>query len=81
MFDTAREIEARLKSVPEVGQMMIKQVAGYPTLNINVDRTKAARLGITERSVITNLITALNSNSLDQAIHLDRPAQWGRLLP
>ena len=64
MFDTAREIEARLRPVPEVGQMMIKQVAGYPTLNINVDRTKAARLGITERSVITNLITALNSNSL-----------------
>ena len=64
MFDTAREIEARLRPVPEVGQMMIKQVASYPTLNINVDRTKAARLGITERSVITNLITALNSNSL-----------------
>ncbi len=64
MFDAAREIEARLSSVPEVGQMMIKQVASYPTLNINVDRTKAARLGITERSVITNLITALNSNAL-----------------
>ena len=64
MFDTAREIEARLSSVPEVGQLMIKQVASYPTLNINVDRTKAARLGITERSVITNLITALNSNAL-----------------
>ena len=61
MFDTAREIEARLNPVPEVGQMMIKQVASYPTLNINVDRTKAARLGITERSVITNLITALNT--------------------
>jgi multidrug efflux pump subunit AcrB len=64
MFKAAREIEARLNSVPEVGQIMIKQVADYPTLKINVDRTKAARLGITERSVIANLITALNSNSL-----------------
>ncbi len=64
LFATAREVEARLNSVPEVGQLMIKQVAGYPTLNINVDRTKAARLGITERSVITNLITALNSNNM-----------------
>ncbi len=64
MFKTAREIEAKLKPVPEVGQIMIKQVADYPTLNIKVDRAKAARLGITERSVITNLITAINSNSL-----------------
>ncbi len=66
MFDFARRIESRLGSVPEVGQMMIKQVADYPTLNINVDRTKAARLGITQRSVITNLITAINSNNMIQ---------------
>ena len=32
MFKTAREIEAKLKPVPEVGQIMIKQVADYPTL-------------------------------------------------
>lgn len=66
MFDFARHIEQRLGSMPEVGQMIIKQLAEYPTLNINVDRTKAARLGITERSVITNLITAINSNDTIQ---------------
>ncbi len=64
MFGLAHRIEERLRPLPEVGQMMIKQVADYPTLNINVDRTKAARLGITERSVITNLITAINSNDM-----------------
>ncbi len=66
MFDFARRIQTRLGRVPEVGQMMIKQVADYPTVNINVDRTKAARLGITERSVIANLITAINSNDMIQ---------------
>ncbi len=66
MFDFARRIETRLGSVREVGQMMIKQVADYPTMYINVDRTKAARLGITERSVIRNLITAINSNDMIQ---------------
>lgn len=66
MFGFAREIEERLRSLPEVGQMMIKQVADYPTVEINVDRIKAARLGITARSVITNLITALNSNDMIQ---------------
>jgi HAE1 family hydrophobic/amphiphilic exporter-1 len=66
MFGFARQIERRLESAPEVGQMTIKQVADYPTLKINVDRTKAARLGITERSVIINLITAINSNDMIQ---------------
>jgi HAE1 family hydrophobic/amphiphilic exporter-1 len=66
MFGFARQIQRNLRAVPEVGQMMIKQVADYPTLNISVDRTKAARLGITERSVITNLITAINSNDMIQ---------------
>jgi hydrophobic/amphiphilic exporter-1 (mainly G- bacteria), HAE1 family len=64
MFGFARQITDRLKGLPEVGQIMIKQVADYPTVEVNVDRTKAARLGITERSVITNLITAINSNAL-----------------
>jgi len=64
MFGFARQIERRLGSVSEVGQVVIKQVADYPTLKINVDRTKAARLGITERSVITNLITAIDSNNM-----------------
>ena len=64
MFGFARQVTERLKGLPEVGQIMIKQVADYPTVEVNVDRTKAARLGITERSVITNLITAINSNAL-----------------
>ena len=64
MFEFARQVTDRLKGLPEVGQIMIKQVADYPTVEVNVDRTKAARLGITERSVITNLITAINSNAL-----------------
>jgi HAE1 family hydrophobic/amphiphilic exporter-1 len=64
MFDYARRISDRLKDLPEVGQIMTKQIADYPTVEINVDRTKAARLGMTERSVITNLITAINSNDM-----------------
>jgi hydrophobic/amphiphilic exporter-1 (mainly G- bacteria), HAE1 family len=64
MFGFARQISERLRELPEVGQVMIKQIADYPAVQIDVDRTKAARLGITQRSVITNLITAINSNNL-----------------
>ena len=64
MFEFARRISDRLRGLPQVGQIVTKQIADYPTVEVNVDRTKAARLGITERSVITNLITAMNSNNL-----------------
>src|SRR5579875_2243229 len=64
MFNYARQINQRIEGLPEVGQVMLKQIADYPTVEIDVDRTKAARLGITERSVITNLITAINSNDM-----------------
>jgi HAE1 family hydrophobic/amphiphilic exporter-1 len=64
MFEYARRISDRLRKLPEVGQIMLKQIADYPTVEINVDRIKAARLGITERSIITNLITAINSNDM-----------------
>jgi hydrophobic/amphiphilic exporter-1 (mainly G- bacteria), HAE1 family len=64
MFGFAHRIIDRLRGLPEIGQIMIKQIADYPTVVVDVDRTKAARLGITERSVITNLLTAMNSNNM-----------------
>jgi multidrug efflux pump subunit AcrB len=64
MFELARRISDPLRGLPQVGQIVTKQIVDYPTVEVDVDRTKAARLGITERSVITNLITAMNSNNM-----------------
>ena len=36
----------------------------YPTLKIKVDRVKAARLGLNQKDVVTNVITALTSNQM-----------------
>ena len=36
----------------------------YPSLRINVDRLHAAKLGLTEREVLTNVITSLTSNQM-----------------
>jgi len=55
----ARHIIGRL---PEVSQTFIPQESQYPTLKINVDRVKSARLGVSQKDVISNVITALNSN-------------------
>ena len=34
----------------------------YPALRLNVDRVHAAELGLTQKDVVDNVITALNSN-------------------
>src|SRR5579875_215936 len=64
MFDFARHLQTRIQRLPEVGQTEIKEIAEYPTLVVDVDRARAARLGVTERQVVTNLITAINSNQM-----------------
>src|SRR5579875_2516533 len=64
MFSFAQNIERRLERLPEVRQSEIREIADYPTLVVNVDRTRAARLGVTEHQVVTNLITAIDNNEM-----------------
>ncbi|HYB89525.1 MAG TPA: efflux RND transporter permease subunit [Candidatus Binataceae bacterium] len=58
----ARELKRRIDGLPEVSQSLILQESRYPTLDIKVDRVRSARLGVSQREVISNVITALNSN-------------------
>ena len=64
LFDLSRKINARVKRLPEVAGTFIPEESDYPTLRINVDRVKAARLGLNQRDVVTNVITALTSNQM-----------------
>ncbi len=70
---TAKELEERINRLPEVSQSFILQESNYPTLNIQVDRVRAARLGVAQQEVISNVITALDSNLyLKPSIWIDR---------
>jgi HAE1 family hydrophobic/amphiphilic exporter-1 len=64
MFAFARRIERQIERLPQVRQSEIREIADYPTLVVNVDRARAARLGVTERQVVTNLITAIDNNEM-----------------
>jgi multidrug efflux pump subunit AcrB len=70
LFEVARRIESEVSRLPDVAQAYIPQEADYPTLDVQIDRVRAARLGLTEKDVVTNVITALTSN---QMIH---PSIW-----
>ncbi len=60
----AQHAKELIGAVPQVADTYIPQEFGYPTLAIKVDRVKAARLGLTQKDVVTNVITALTSNQM-----------------
>jgi multidrug efflux pump subunit AcrB len=60
----AQAVARTVRGVPEVADVFVPQESGYPTLQVRVDRVKAARLGLSQRDVVTNLITALTSNQM-----------------
>ena len=64
LFAAARRFQSEIRPLPEVAETLIPQESGYPTLNIKVDRVKAGRLGLSQRDVVTNVITALTSNMM-----------------
>jgi multidrug efflux pump subunit AcrB len=55
-------IQARVKEVNGVVDARIIQRQNYPEFVINVDRTKAADLGMNQQDVMQNVVAALNSS-------------------
>ena len=47
-----------------MGEVYIPQDMNYPGIRLKVDRVHAAELGLTQKQVIDNVITALNSNAM-----------------
>ncbi|HVO22191.1 MAG TPA: efflux RND transporter permease subunit [Candidatus Margulisiibacteriota bacterium] len=64
LHEVAATVEGRIRNLPEVADAFIPQESGYPSLDVRVNRLKAGRLGLTQRDVVTNIITALTSNQM-----------------
>ncbi|HYP64916.1 MAG TPA: efflux RND transporter permease subunit [Steroidobacteraceae bacterium] len=68
-FDTAAtrkyagELLKRMKRIPGLVDARIQQAYDYPTLNVDVDRTKASLLGLTETDVASDLLVSLSGSS------------------
>ncbi len=62
IYGVAQDLAARIRNVPGVGEIYIPQDMNYPALRLDVDRVHAAELGLTQKDVVDNVITALNSN-------------------
>jgi multidrug efflux pump subunit AcrB len=60
----AQDIASKLRLSPLIADTFIPQDLDYPSLRVDVDRLHAAKLGLTEREVLTNVITSLTSNQM-----------------
>jgi hydrophobic/amphiphilic exporter-1 (mainly G- bacteria), HAE1 family len=58
----AQDLAREIKAAPGVSDVYIPQDMDYPALRVNVNRERAAELGLSPKEVIDNLITALTSD-------------------
>jgi multidrug efflux pump subunit AcrB len=53
-----------MRRIPGVADPHLVQVLNYPTLQVDVDRLRAAKLNISQRDVANNVLTSLSSSVL-----------------
>jgi hydrophobic/amphiphilic exporter-1 (mainly G- bacteria), HAE1 family len=62
IYSSAQTLAQQIRTLPGVGEVYIPQDMNYPAVQLNVDRIHAGELGLSQKDVIDNVITALNSN-------------------
>ena len=66
----AADIAQKAKALPGVSDVLVPQDVDYPALQLDIDRLRTAELGLNEKEVVGDVITALTS---DQMI---APSYW-----
>ena len=59
----ANDLLKRIRMVPGIADLRIQQVFNYPQINVEVDRTLAAEVGLTQRDVANSLLVTLSGSS------------------
>ena len=60
----AQALEQKIKAIPGAVDVRIRQVLDAPDLRINVDRTRAADLGLTQSDVAASVLVALSGSGV-----------------
>jgi multidrug efflux pump subunit AcrB len=63
-YAIASRIADRVRAIPGISDVFIPQDLDYPALQVDVDRTKAGKLGLNQKEIVQNVITALTSNQM-----------------
>jgi multidrug efflux pump subunit AcrB len=58
----ATDLLKRIRTVPGIADLRIQQVFNYPQINVDVDRTLADEVGLTQRDVANSLLVTLSGS-------------------
>jgi multidrug efflux pump subunit AcrB len=61
-YDYATDLLKRIRTVSGMADLRIQQVFNYPQLNLDVDRTLAGEVGLTQRDVANSLLVTLSGS-------------------
>jgi len=64
MHELAGRLSAGIREIPGVRETYTPQDNNYPALKLDVDRTRVGQLGLSQKEVVSNIITALVSNQM-----------------
>ncbi|HUJ41673.1 MAG TPA: efflux RND transporter permease subunit [Candidatus Acidoferrales bacterium] len=63
-YRVASDLAREIRHVNGVSDVFIPQDIDYPSLRVDVDRIRAGELGLTQKEVVDNVVTALSSNGM-----------------
>jgi len=63
-YTVAARISRQARALPGVSDVLLPQDIDYPSLELDIDRVRASELGLNEKEVVGNVITALTSNGM-----------------
>jgi multidrug efflux pump subunit AcrB len=63
-YRLATQLAQQIRKIDGVGDIYVPQDLDYPALQLDVDRTRASELGLSQEEVVGNVITALTSNAM-----------------
>jgi multidrug efflux pump subunit AcrB len=63
-FAIAEKLRDAMRAIPGTVDVRIAQVMNYPALHLEVDRGRAAQIGLSQRDIADNMLTSLSSSSL-----------------
>jgi multidrug efflux pump subunit AcrB len=69
-YQIATELQRKIAQIPGAADVHIHQVVDYPEIRINVDRSKAGLVGLTQRDVSSSMLISLSGSSQIS------PTQW-----
>jgi multidrug efflux pump subunit AcrB len=69
-YQIAENLEAQMTRIPGAADVHIHQVVDYPEIDINVDRDRAGKVGLTQKDVSNSLLVSLTGSSQTS------PTQW-----